>query len=235
VILLRQVFARSLSKRFADPPDYNEDCFLVSPSGQSAALSDGAGDSYDSRTLARLVCEDWLSQERPRLRLGKLCDRYLQHFARKVMSWSDQEFERSFATLLGVHVKEDFVHVFAVGDSIAVVHSGAGFTSFPMCSAEDFRARPTLISSKREFNKAIKREHVRRVSWKIRPGDRLLLLTDALGAWLLAQDDRLRALSQLENLDDDEQFTRFVEGERDKRLLKNDDTTLVHLEAGDGA
>lgn len=231
MITLRQVFACSLPKRHSEL-GYNEDFFLISPTGDSVAVSDGASDSYDSRTLARVVCEDWTSQDRPRLRIRRLLEQYNQHYAGKSMGWADLgAFERgSFATVLGVRLEGDLVHVTAIGDSLCVYHSLRGCDTFPMTTLEEVGPSPTLLSSRPELNRAIRRAHVGRTSWSALPGARLLLMTDALAGWFFSQEDRFGALGTLESVREPELFLQFIEQLRDSRELKNDDTTLVHLE-----
>lgn len=234
MIQFRTVFSCSLPKRHADE-GYNEDFSLVSKDGSAAAISDGAADSYDSRTLARLVCEDWVGQSIPRIRLGKIIHGYESHFAGRAMGWADQgAFERgSFATALGIRISEEQIVCSAIGDSICIFHAVDRLVCFPISDVAQLKARPTLLSSNREHNRALDRGKISHLRWNARPGDRLLLMTDALAAWFLGSGDMMPALATLESFQDNETFQIFAGHQRDDGALKNDDTTLVHLEVID--
>jgi len=236
VISLQQFFACSLPKRHSEP-EYNEDWFLSSPS--AVVISDGASDSYDSRTLARLICEDWIEQQNPRLRLNHLVDLFEKHYAGKTRNWSDEGAlaRGSFATALGVCLEGNQMRMTAIGDSLCIHHSPAdrSYDSFPMRNPEEIDPRPTLISSRHDLNKEIRRSHVFRASRAVRKGDRLLLMTDALAGWFFSKEDRFITLESLESINSSNMFQEFVDQLRDACELKNDDTTLAHIEIIDAA
>jgi hypothetical protein len=47
-----------------DYPESNEDFFNVQDNGISCALSDGASESYDSKTWAKILCQTFIHQSR---------------------------------------------------------------------------------------------------------------------------------------------------------------------------
>ncbi|WP_405872296.1 hypothetical protein OHB11_20950 [Streptomyces zaomyceticus] len=68
---------------------------------------------------------------------------------------------------------------------------------------------------------------------ELRAGDELLLATDALAAWLLSHPeiDSGGARKQLGNIADldHELFTEWVQSERDKSRMRNDDVALIRM------
>src|SRR5262249_20554135 len=56
----------------------------------------------------------------------------------------------------------------------------------------------------------------------------LMLMTDALGQWLLEQPDASRVAALL-SVSNGESFAKFVETERSEGRLKRDDSTLVFI------
>jgi hypothetical protein len=62
---MRVEFAASVAKE-ADAEELNEDCCLFSLDGSVAALSDGASESFDSRTWAAILRSS-VSPERLRI------------------------------------------------------------------------------------------------------------------------------------------------------------------------
>jgi hypothetical protein len=64
--------------------------------------------------------------------------------------------------------------------------------------------------------------------WFLRPTKMptLLLMTDAIGRWLLDEPSPAR-VSMLLDLQDDRSFGEFIERERSEGRLKRDDSTLI--------
>lgn len=226
---VRCLFSESLPKRFCEEAS-NEDFFSIAGKPiASVALSDGASESYDSRTFAKLLCEDWTGGNPNRLRVRKTMLSYAALFKAHEMHWSDAgAFERgSFATFLGGRFIQNELHVLAVGDSIVVLHGPEEIKSFPFSDPESLRAHPNLLSTLPNPNRFLK---VRLATWPLRPGMRILWMTDALAAWYLQQNTKDEALGILESIVSREVFSQFVERERADGRLKNDDTTLIQME-----
>jgi hypothetical protein len=106
------------------------------------------------------------------------------------------------------------------------VKSGSIVDSFPLKLPSDFGNQPELISSKPGAPLPL----MPITSGEICGDDEyVVLLTDALAAWMLdegGRDDRVKWLLECHSVDD---FDALVVTEREKGHLKNDDATaLIH-------
>src|SRR5262249_33023766 len=119
----------------------------------------------------------------------------------------------------------------AVGDCCLFrTRRGRLLRAFPLRASADFGNQPPLLGSRpAEAELAPKRARGR---W--RPGDRFLLMTDALGQWFLDRIEQgehpLREIAQL--LGEPEAriaFSDWIE-ERRQQGLRNDDVTLGILD-----
>jgi hypothetical protein len=234
---MRPLFQAVLPK-VATAPGEVEDSLALRPARGLFAVSDGASESYDSAEWARILTRRFVA--RPSLGadwVGEAITEYAAQYNRDSMGWSAQAaFDRgSFATLLGLSLGpgERVAHLLAVGDSLAVLADAGGLrASFPYQRPEQFTARPMLLSTMAERNVRLldpEAGHIARVEWDmaglVRP--RLLLMTDAVGAWLLA-DPELR-LARLLGLESPAAFADLVEAEREAATMRRDDCTLLVL------
>ncbi len=217
--------------------DLNEDAYAVGES--CVAVTDGASESYDSQAWARLLAEAYASDQSVSVDwVAERVQTYLQSTDVASLSWSRQAaFERgSFATLLGLELVPDRleVDVLAVGDSLAVhVRDGVVLSSFPFAKPEDFDARPRLLCTLTTAN-AFVGEHEffknNSTAWKVLSGDNILLMTDAVGHWLLAHPEELPILLTVSSVEEFEQLV--VERRLDRRMRLDDSTVLrVAVEA----
>ncbi|MBM3379906.1 MAG: hypothetical protein FJY39_09255 [Betaproteobacteria bacterium] len=235
---LRIVFNGTVPKD--DSPDsVNEDRAAIDESRQAFTLSDGASESYDSARWAGLLADAWTSGRLPASRRGieAAIGEYERACDPSSLSWSKRAaFDRgSYATLLGISVRGAFARVIAVGDSIAL---GVGvddeIVSFPYTFAEEFDRRPLLLSTKREANATLCASTVARgcvTRWPLRPGTALMMMTDALGQWLMCQDDFRGRCDTLLDVRTDDDLRYLVRSEQTNGAMKRDDTTLLHLHA----
>ena len=102
--------------------------------------------------------------------------------------------------------------------------------SHPYQRAEQFAARPLLFSTVWEKNRALLLRPVLRsfvTRWSLRHlrDPSILLVTDALGAWLFG--DPPARLRKLLNIKTSHQFEALVRHERTTGQLRRDDTTLA--------
>ncbi|MFJ3639278.1 hypothetical protein ACIPRD_05955 [Streptomyces sp. NPDC090108] len=147
----------------------------------------------------------------------------------------------AFATVLGVEVRatEDgdgevhrSWHAFALGDSCLFhLRDGAVLRAFPVEDVEGFGITPQLLGS-RNHDTALVAERLQFAHGTLAPGDEVLLASDALAAWLLSPDHGHRTPGTvLATLADagDESFTEWVEDQRARGLMRNDDVTLVRI------
>ncbi|GAB2774543.1 hypothetical protein [Streptomyces daliensis] len=123
----------------------------------------------------------------------------------------------------------------ALGDSCLFhIRDGRLLTAHPVATAEAFGNQPELFgSSNRDTELLVSR--TRFLDGTCVSGDIVLLTTDALAAWFLAQPQPGEAVHVLteyaRNPGQGEQFEAWVQEQRDSGALHNDDIALVHIEA----
>ena len=146
----------------------------------------------------------------------------------------------AFATVLGAEIRatvlEDgttrwFWYAFALGDScLFQLRDGRLLDSFPLCAVEEFGITPQLLGS-RNHDVRLVAERMRVAHGELLPGDELLLTTDALAAWMLSRKARGEA-EQASALPafaafDQRDFADWVDDQRARARMRNDDVTLV--------
>jgi hypothetical protein len=224
----------------AERPDLNEDAWAADEAVTRIALSDGASESFDSRTWANLLVNayalnpafssDWLT---------KVLGEYLESVDYESLSWSKQAaFDRgSFATLLGVELAPNGsdIEVLALGDSVAFhVRSDSLLVSFPYTTPEEFDARPLLLSTVAASNSFVTESGFfsrnSSSTWSIETGDLILVATDAVSQWVLNEHKgENSALSFLSIVDCPELFETKIKELRFQRRIKVDDSTMIRL------
>ncbi len=230
--------AASVSKDITCPT-LNEDAWAHNEELTCIALSDGASESFDSKTWANLLVNryardhamtpDWV---------GEALQTYSSAFKFEELTWSAQRaFDRgSFATLLGLAIghNETDLEVLCIGDSLALhVRAGIVLASFPFDRAEQFDARPTLLSTKGHANSLwASSEFFLQASrtWAVEPGDVIYAVTDAVGHWVLSNltDDK-NTPGMLDAAKSEADFTTLVEELRGTRGIRLDDSTVLRL------
>lgn len=213
--------------------DLNEDAYALDKG--RLALSDGASESYDSQTWAKLLTNAYVLDQR--VSTSWVADK-VQAYVASVdfasLTWSKQAgFERgSFATLLGLEMAPSGTDadVLAIGDSLALlVRNGMKLTSFPFHNAEQFDARPELLSTLTAANVFVSKSDFftsNSVTWSVQSGDQILLVTDAIGHWLLSCDEALGILLTVKT---QEEFERLVLERRSNKTMRLDDSTVLRI------
>jgi hypothetical protein len=117
-------------------------------------------------------------------------------------------------------------HAIAVGDCCLFhIHNGDLQLSFPLKQVAEFGSRPALIASRPRFSTTSAA-----LGGNLAPGDTLLMATDSLAAWLLAEYEAGRKpWNDLIGLTD-ERFVAWAQRQRSLHCLKNDDLTLLVIE-----
>jgi hypothetical protein len=222
-------------------PQSNEDAFVVDQQRAVAAVSDGASESFDSKTWANLlstafcrcpaVHAEWAEQ---------LAQDYELVHEPSSLSWSKRAaFDRgSFATLLGVEYSaiHSSLDVLAIGDSIAaLIQNDKLIETFPYRTALEFQQRPQLLCTQRSNNAFLHDSNfysMHSMTWKIPTelASFVLLMTDALAEWAIrGQDEGLATWRTLLDIDSEESLQALVSTEREARRMRIDDVTLVCL------
>jgi hypothetical protein len=234
---LKRLTAFSVKKRNDTP---NEDHWCESPDGRVFAVSDGASVSFDparwADVLTRRFCHN---QEISREWILEAIAEHGSVYDRETMPWLEQAaFDRgSFATLLGVAFSPDWrgARVFAMGDTIlAFVGVDQIVRTIPNIKVEELDQVPALLSTNPLENRWIDADTIS-AAWQdlnitSHEVPTLLLMTDALGRWLL-EAPNFERVSVLLSLREGGEFCEFVDRERSAGRLKRDDTTLVVIGA----
>lgn len=217
----------------------NEDAWAIDELVTRVAVSDGASESFDSRAWATLLVNAYIADPSFSAEwLANVLKTYLATVDYESLSWSKQAaFDRgSFATLLALEVApNNDVEVLALGDSVAFHLRGDELlASFPYTTAEEFDARPQLLSTVAAGNAFITEpEFFLRNScrtWHVQAGDIILLATDAVSQWALRErmpdQAALSYLCTVASLDDFE--SEVLELRRQARI-RVDDSTFIRL------
>jgi len=214
----------------------NEDRTCVSDDKSICAVSDGASVSFDSGPWAEILSRKFVeNQEVSKSWIEAAIQQYRSNYNRDAMSWAYQAaFDRgSFATLLGVVCASDGkgVRAFVLGDTLlAFIDNGKVVRTLPYVQADEFDKSPTLISTNGLENGSLD-EDALSDAWQVltvasHDAPTLLLMTDAIGRWLLEQPESERA-RQLLDITDLAAFTSFVHLEQTEGRMKRDDSTLI--------
>lgn len=238
---MRQEFVGSVPKEIGSPAA-NEDALTISDTSNRFALSDGASDSFDSKSWAKLLANRFVADPgvSPAWIGGALADYEAEHDF-SAMSWSKQAaFERgSFATLLGGEYLVDHhtVELLAIGDSVALLIDGDQLVSaWPFDDPDRFQERPSLLSTVQRHNDFLDAgdfwtRHGTTLHLDKLNTPRLLCMTDALGEWTLRSSVRGNGdgLRELASLRSEEQLVELVLRERAAKRMRVDDSTLLVL------
>jgi len=221
--------------KHSESPEENEDACRLAPDRGRVVLSDGASESFDARSWARLLVDRVIEEELTLDVVAECAEAYARLHDPASMSWSRAAaYERgSFATLL---VAQDYpesrmVRVAASGDSLALwVDGGEVLASFPYDRSELFQEKPVLLATRTNLNSSQSPAWAT-CEWPYdEQGYRFLLcMTDALGAWLLAHQERgdTSALERLLSIREPGELRELVDQERIAGRMRRDDTTLV--------
>jgi hypothetical protein len=240
---MRVDFAASLAKD-PDAEELNEDRYLFSLDGLVATLSDGASESFDSRSWATLLCE--LSCEKGGIApetVSQAAITYAANYDPGQLSWSKAAaYERgSFATMLVLrhNLKRSEVEITGIGDTVLVLCEAQNpVRRFPLSDPAEFEARPELLSTRDELNAFLRdplfnTKHVAVESVTAQTVG--LLLTDAIGHWCFkAIVEGREEWRKLLTVDSVEAFRELIASARADKSMKIDDTTLVRVSFGAG-
>jgi hypothetical protein len=234
---MKLLFAGQIPKELAFPEE-NEDAFELISSSERIILSDGASESFDSRTWARLLVSSSIKEaDLDQNILATVIANYKAQYDYPSLSWSKQAaFVRgSFATLLIIEqFNEEIINLFGVGDSFAVLlNNGELVESFPYIQANEFSQRPVLLSTNASRNTFLESPDFiskRKKTWTIKEiaSPILLCMTDAIGEWALRKwEEGNPVWQQLISLNNVTKLEELVVEERQRRMMRVDDTTLI--------
>jgi hypothetical protein len=211
----------------------NEDRWASSGDGSSCAVCDGASVSFDPGPWAELLANDFVSGvDLSQDWLTSASREYALHHDRESLDWMQQAAldQGSHSTIVGVRqTTQGVLELLVIGDSlIAIIDEGKLRLSTPYAHPEGFDRAPWLLSTHISGSLRFLDEtgclptQIVEVSSFVRPI--LLLMTDAMGHWLLTNPDRVHEILQFE---ESGQFITFVARERAEGRMRRDDTTLL--------
>lgn len=222
-------------------PEAMEDALAFSVDQKKIALSDGASESFDSKTWAQLLVANFvINPEIDQGWLKSIVQQYATNYDLATLSWSKAAaYERgSFATLLGIEcsTEHEDVEMICVGDSLAVfLNDDQLLNSFPYGCSEDFQKRPSLFCSNlgdNHFFSADDFYSTHQLTWRYQglEAPSILCMTDALGEWALRHaEEGNPKWGFLREIRDRDTLSKFVIEERAARRMKIDDVTLITI------
>lgn len=209
------------------------------------AVADGATETSFSALWAKLLVRSYtegkLIPEHFAASLLKLQGRWRRAVSRKSLPWYAEEKVRrgAAAAFVGLHLRDGDPGAYggsweaiALGDCCLVqVRGGQVVERFPIQHASDFSNSPFLLSSSPSASEGWQ-EHLRTTSGRWLQDDSFFLMSDALAAWFMTDEESGRSpwivLRDLETAD----APAFQEWIAELRAtdLRNDDVTLVRLD-----
>jgi serine/threonine protein phosphatase PrpC len=212
----------------------NEDAAAVRIDGGTAhaAVADGATEAAFARRWAQILASQAAAAsvatpDALRARLPDWQTRWQEHVAARAnaLPWyaAAKAEDGAFATLLALALQPDGTwHAVAVGDCVLLhLREATLQQAWPIGDPGAFGDRPALVPSRPA--RALPPPEATRGTWQ--SGDALLLATDAVAAWLL-RTGPARALDWTADA-----FATAVEAARADGTLRNDDSTLLRVEA----
>jgi hypothetical protein len=221
--------------RAGNAADEWEDAFACNNPAGRFAVADGASESIYAGEWARLLCEAFVADSSTGDGIGPWLGiaqkQWRRHVRDKPAPWhvAEKLDDGAFATFLGLGIEpaEGRWRAVATGDTcLFLVRGDTLRKSFPIQAAADFGTRPELIGSlyKGRLKAAASKG-------KLERGDRFFLMTDALAEWFLTEHEAgHHPWRELDGLTP-ETFAGWVDGRRTDRRLKNDDVTLMTIDA----
>ncbi|NVO16812.1 MAG: hypothetical protein HXX10_22535 [Rhodoplanes sp.] len=238
---MRRLRAWSVPKRF-DAPSENEDAFAVNAEATCFAVCDGATESFASGRWARGLATSFVGHPPldDALLAGARHDYERSFDQRKWPPYRRNAYRRgSYAAFAGLMIwpRERLYAVQAIGDSICVLADGPDVvSSFPLADPHQFNRHPVLLSTNDHANVVDGLHLLRGASvWSLgRYGFHrraaFYLMTDALGAWFLA--DPAAAIGRLQAIETEATFAALVTEQRAAGRLHRDDTTVMIVDVG---
>ncbi len=214
------------------------------------AIADGATEGYCSKKWARILVRVFvrnpllqmpLSIEKALQSWNKWFNYYLKKreiLERPIRWFEEMAIEKgAFSTLLGLTLcdvdnKTGFWTAHAVGDSCMFhVRNDELLTSFPIDKSILMNNRPVLVASNPKYNREIY-DNQYTLKGNYQSEDHIYLATDALAQWFLIEYESGNKPWKILNrftLEKEKSFSEWIFNLRNKKLIRNDDITFLHL------
>lgn len=206
------------------------------------SLADGATESSFAKEWAYILTENLVkikvfSIESIISELPKLRSQWWEEVNKAPLPWYAEEKLRkgAFSTFLNlqIEIKKQVYHCMAIGDCcLFQIKNDEMFFSFPILDSKEFSNHPFLLSTQEEDPAELKDHIKEKRNQKIQNGDYLFLMSDALAYWFLMESEKNeKPWNILLGLSEDNSFENWLNIERKEKKIKNDDTTLLIIEA----
>lgn len=247
---------RLWAPKAGNPPDEYEDASRVAyphplpPGGgiARAAIADGASESAFAQIWAKILTDAFienplkLSQLNAPALTGWLAPaqkRWHDAVPWQRLPWHGQAKARhgAMSALLGVTFQPmqnprrlDWQAI-AVGDCCLFIANHDTLTlSFPLGHSAQFNDHPPLICSNPANNQGLWPQ-VRQSSGECRPGDVMILASDAVAQWILREREAGRQpWPTLMRLKPGQEWADWLQSRRTHRAIRNDDATILLIE-----
>lgn len=218
-------------------PGTNEDAAVWIPERQQAAVLDGATESYAAQRWVSIIVDQL--QSLAAIDLSAAQDQYTSTMETGALSWMQVEAAQrgSFTTLATAQPSAGGLRATLVGDSaILLISKGRILRAYPFNDAESFSSAPEALGSAPDLLDSGQRL-LDDCSWDIAltgTEDTVLLVTDAVAAWLLIDDEALRSgrVQQVLSCRTEIDWVDLVASQRSLGEMKTDDSTTVILAIG---
>jgi len=208
-------------------------------------VADGATESSFSALWAKLLVRSYVDgQLLPQgfeLSLKKLQHRWSSAISRRPLPWYAEDKVRAgaAAAFIGLHLQDEnssdeggHWESIALGDCCLVqLRAEEIIERFPLAQASAFSNNPFLLSSNASACEGWPK-HLKTKEGRWVPEDSFYLMSDAVAAWFMHEDESGRTPWQLLRdlgTSDGPVFTDFVEELRRTHEMRNDDVTIVRV------
>ncbi len=216
-----------------------EDAIGINKEALRFAVADGATEAFDAKSWANRLVKSWTSQRIDDF--GKWLEEQgrEQHESWKglKLSWYAEAKATmgSFAAFVGVQIEEIDERLrwsaITLGDS-CLIHQRDNkiLLSLPLSDSNDFTSTPALTPSssalvERALTNVITGENF------LENGDMLWLMSDAVSAWFLNENENkvFAEFVSLLNDSQDEMLMKFFNWQRERNRIKDDDIAVLRL------
>jgi hypothetical protein len=224
---------------------HNELATFIVADGATQTSFSGLWANY----LTKYCSQAKLSEYNFQQAVGKAQEEWQQSLQGAELPWHAVEKFRlgAFSALAWLEIQYFPVHpvygftwrALAVGDCcLFIARNQEIYLSLPLQDPGDFKNTPILIPSKSERMESIKGK-IQTSRGSLIMGDQLILASDAISSWIMrrSQTDRLEFLKMIrsiKNAKNESGFSYWINGLRKSGELKNDDTSLILIELGQG-
>lgn len=215
-----------------------QDKYCYSEEKGVIAISDGATQGFKSEIWAEMLVNNFV--QNPEFEIEK----FLIDLEKYAQDFSEIEFEPnpnpalrmlelrkiadgSYATFMGIEVREDTLRYVSSGDVCGFVKTTDGLQSFPFSNVEELDKDKGFLSTTRLLNHQVKPEQFRSGKLSIKENDKIILMTDAV-ARLTLRDNNI--IDKILHLEDFESFKDYIISEWEAKRLEEDDITICVIE-----